>query len=235
MAQIVKTDAPQIVVAQHKLERIRKRVRQQQVSHRVYADVAVVLLVVASAAQLAIFFLLLLQGEQPFPEHRHKGQGTFAGFGFGGVGFYDDLFPVQPNCCNRVTDFERVLLKVHRIPFQPHNLAAAQAVKRSQHNRHFDFVAAHRIKQGVHFFPAAKVPGKLVFLWAVYLVSGVHVNQVSFHCVFQSAMNNRMIVNYRVRFHTLQLFLIKTLDMNRFQVAQRNAETSKVGNNLTFG
>ena len=44
-----------------------------------------------------------------------------------------------------------------------------------------------------------------------------------------------MIVNYRVRFHTLQLLLIKTLNMNRFQVAQRNAETSKVGNNLTFG
>ena len=73
VAQIVETDAPQIVVAQHKLERIGKRVRHQQIAHRVYADVTVVLFVVAPAAQLAVFFLLLLQGEQPFPEHRHKG------------------------------------------------------------------------------------------------------------------------------------------------------------------
>lgn len=52
VAQIVETDAPQIVVAQHKLERIGKRVRHQQIAHRVYADVTVVLFVVAPAAQL---------------------------------------------------------------------------------------------------------------------------------------------------------------------------------------
>ena len=39
-----------------------------------------------------------------------------------------------------------------------------------------------------------------------------------------------MIVNDRIGLHTLQLFLIKCLDMNRFQVAQRNTEISKVRN-----
>ena len=69
-----------------------------------------------------------------------------------------------------------------------------------------------------------------LFLWAVYLVGGVHIDQVCFHCVFQGAVDNRMIVNDRIGLHTLQLFPIKCLDMNRFQVAQRNAEISKVRN-----
>ena len=62
------------------------------------------------------------------------------------------------------------------------------------------------------------------------IVGRVHIDQVRFHCVFQGAVDNRMIVNDRIGLHTLQLFLIKCLDMNRFQVAQRNAEISKVRN-----
>ena len=97
-------------------------------------------------------------------------------------------------------------------------------------NCHLNFTAAHSVEQRVHFVLAVKVPGKFVFLRAVYLVGGVHIDQVCFHCVFQGAVDNRMIVNDRIGLHTLQLFPIKCLDMNRFQVAQRNAEISKVRN-----
>ena len=48
---------------------------------------------------------------------------------------------------------------------------------------------------------------------AVHLVGGVHIDQVRFHCVFQGAVDNRMIVNDRIGLHTLQLFLIKCLDV----------------------
>ena len=129
-----------------------------------------------------------------------------------------------------MADFNGVLLKVYSSPFQPYNLAAAQTIKGSQHNCHLNFTAAHSVEQCVHFVLAVKVPGKFVFLRAVYLVGRVHIDQVCFHCVFQGAVDNRMIVNDRIGLHTLQLFLIKCLDMNRFQVAQRNAEISKVRN-----
>jgi len=129
-----------------------------------------------------------------------------------------------------VADFNGVLLKVYSSPFQPYNLAAAQTIKGSQHNCHLNFAAAHSVEQCVHFILAVKVPGKFVFLRAIHLVGGVHIDQVRFHCVFQGAVDNRMIVNDRIGLHTLQLFLIKRLDMNRFQVAQRNAEISKVRN-----
>ena len=129
-----------------------------------------------------------------------------------------------------MADFNGVLLKVYSSPFQPYNLAAAQTIKGSQHNCHLNFTAAHSVEQRVHFVLAVKVPGKFVFLRAVYLVGRVHIDQVRFHCVFQGAVDNRMIVNDRIGLHTLQLFLIKCLDMNRFQVAQRNAEISKVRN-----
>ena len=230
VAQIVKADAPQMIILQDNLERIGEIIRLEQIAHCVYADVVCVFFVVASTAQLAVFFLFLLQGQQPFPENRYKRQGALAGFGFCAIGFYKHFFSVQPNRCDRVADFNGVLLKVHSSPFQPYILAAAQTIKGSQHNCHLNFTAAHSVEQRVHFVLAVKVPGKFVFLWAVYLVGGVHIDQVCFHCVFQGAVDNRMIVNDRIGLHTLQLFPIKCLDMNRFQVAQRNAEISKVRN-----
>lgn len=173
---------------------------------------------------------MLQEGQQPFPENRYKRQGALAGFGFCAIGFYKNFFSIQPNRCDRVADFNRVLLKVHSSPFQPYNLAATQTIKGGQHNCHLNFTAAHSVEQRVHFVLAVKVPGKFIFLRAVYLVGRVHIDQVCFHCVFQGAVDNRMIVNDRIGLHTLQLFLIKCLDMNRFQVAQRNAEISKVRN-----
>ena len=234
MTQIVKTDAPQMIILQDNLERIGEIIRLEQIAHCVYADVVCVFFVVAPTAQLAVFFLFLLQGQQPFPENRYKRQGALAGFGFCAIGFYKNFFSVQPNRCDRMADFNGVLLKVHSVPFQPYNLAATQTIKGGQHNCHLNFTAAHSVEQRVHFVLAVKVPGKFVFLWAVNLVGRVHIDQVCFHCVFQGAVDNRMIVNDRIGLHTLQLFLIKSLDMNRFQVAQRNAEISKVKNAVPF-
>ena len=105
VAQIVKADAPQMIILQDNLERIGEIIRLEQIAHCVYADVVCVFFVVASTAQLAVFFLFLLQGQQPFPENRYKRQGALAGFGFCAIGFYKHFFSVQPNRCDRVADF----------------------------------------------------------------------------------------------------------------------------------
>ena len=68
----------------------------------------------------AVFFLFLLQGQQPFPENRYKRQGALAGFGFCAIGFYKNFFSIQPNRCDCVADFNSVLLKVYSSPFQPY-------------------------------------------------------------------------------------------------------------------
>ena len=78
MTQIVKTDAPQMIILQDNLERIGEIIRLEQIAHCVYADVVCVFFVVAPTAQLAVFFLFLLQGQQPFPENRYKRQGALA-------------------------------------------------------------------------------------------------------------------------------------------------------------
>ncbi len=82
VAQIVKADAPQMIIPQDNLERIGEIIRLEQIAHCVYADVVCVFFVVAPTAQLAVFFLFLLQGQQPFPENRYKRQGALAGFSF---------------------------------------------------------------------------------------------------------------------------------------------------------
>lgn len=120
VAQIVKADAPQMIILQDNLERIGEIIRLEQIAHCVYADVVCVFFVVAPTAQLAVFFLFLLQGQQPFPENRYKRQGALAGFGFCAIGFYKNFFSIQPNRCDRVADFNRVLLKVYSSPFQPY-------------------------------------------------------------------------------------------------------------------
>ena len=120
MTQIVKTDAPQMIILQDNLERIGEIIRLEQIAHCVYADVVCVFFVVAPTAQLAVFFLFLLQGQQPFPENRYKRQGALAGFCFCVIGFYKNFFSIQPNRCDRVADFKGVLLKVYSSPFQPY-------------------------------------------------------------------------------------------------------------------
>ena len=94
VAQIVKADAPQMIIPQDDLERIGEIIRLEQIAHCVYADVVCVFFVVAPTAQLAVFFLFLLQGKQPFPENRHKRQGALAGFCFCVIGFYKHFFSV---------------------------------------------------------------------------------------------------------------------------------------------
>lgn len=63
VAQIVKADAPQMIILQDNLERIGEIIRLEQIAHCVYADVVCVFFVVAPTAQLAVFFLFLLQGQ----------------------------------------------------------------------------------------------------------------------------------------------------------------------------
>lgn len=63
VAQIVKADAPQMIILQDNLERIGEIIRLEQIAHYVYADVVCVFFVVAPTAQLAVFFLFLLQGQ----------------------------------------------------------------------------------------------------------------------------------------------------------------------------
>ena len=63
MAQIVKADAPQMIILQDNLERIGEIIRLEQIAHCIYADVVCVFFVVAPTAQLAVFFLFLLQGQ----------------------------------------------------------------------------------------------------------------------------------------------------------------------------
>lgn len=55
VAQIVKADAPQMIILQDNLERIGEIIRLEQIAHCVYADVVCVFFVVAPTAQLAVF------------------------------------------------------------------------------------------------------------------------------------------------------------------------------------
>ena len=91
-------------------------------------------------------------------------------------------------------DFDGIPFKVDGVPFQANNLAAAQSVECSQKDGNLHLGTFDRIKQRVHLLFAVKAAGKLILSGAVYFISGIHGYQVSFHSVFQSAMDNRMII-----------------------------------------
>ena len=71
VAQIVEPNLPQAVVGQQLGEAVGHRVGQDQIAHLVHEQIALVLLVVAVAAELLVVGLLLFQCPQPLGEAGH--------------------------------------------------------------------------------------------------------------------------------------------------------------------
>lgn len=79
-----------------------------------------------------------------------------------------------------------------------------------------------------------KIPAESHSFWVVYLHRYILRHKIGFHCVFQRLMNDRVIVNNRIRFNGFQLFGIKLLDVPCFQSSQGVAFLAKIRLDYAF-
>ena len=146
-----------------------------------------------------------------------------AGAGFCGVRGDDRILAVDGAAGDRVPDGEGTLRKVDGIPAQAHDLAAPQSIEGGQFHRHLNVRAGHRHKQRVQL--ALRVEARLigVLAGAVYLVGGIHRDEVGLDRVAQRPVQNSVIVNDRVGLHPLALLHVKRLDVSGRQALERDA------------
>ena len=104
------------------------KVRSEQVSHLIHADVVEVLLAVVLLEQPPEGFLLFLFFQEQLFNHRQERQRPDAGFGFQHVLTIRYELAVHLNLDDLVVDGDAFLCEVDCIPLQPKHLAAAQAI-----------------------------------------------------------------------------------------------------------
>ena len=95
VAQIMEPDMPQPVVLQQLGKPFGHCVGKDEVSHLIHEQVALVLSVIAVAAEFLVVLLLRLQVPQPLGEPRHQGQGPQTGLGLGSVRLDKDMFSIK--------------------------------------------------------------------------------------------------------------------------------------------
>ena len=74
---------------------------------------------------------------------------------------------------HRVPDGDGFVLKVDRVPFEPHHLAAAQSVECRQHDRQFQRGSPRCLKEPVHLVAVIKRGGNRSFLGRSTLSAGL--------------------------------------------------------------
>ena len=116
VAQIVEADLPQTVVSQQPGKSVGHCVGQDEIAHLVHEQVALVLLVVAVAAQLLVVGLLLFQRPQPLGETGHQRQGAQAGLGLGPVSLHQDVFALQVGAGHNMANSQGTGLEVYGVP-----------------------------------------------------------------------------------------------------------------------
>ena len=124
VAKVVEADAAQAVAVEKLRERRRDVVGLYERPQLVHADIAEVVPAVAFSAQPPLPALLLLKTEQPVLEKGHERQSPHAGLVLRPVGGDHHLFAVYAADCNHVANGDGVVLKVHGVPLETHDLAA---------------------------------------------------------------------------------------------------------------
>ena len=125
-------------------------------------------------------------------------------------------------------DGDGFVLKINRIPFEPHHLAAAQSVECRQHDRQLQRGSPRCLKEPVHLVAVIKRGGKPILPGPLHLVSRISVDQIRLDGVLERPVDDRVVVDDSIGGYTLELIGVEHLDVYRLQSAQRDAPLLKV-------
>lgn len=173
MPEIVEADMPQAVHFQQLAEIAAEIPGIENVPHRVHKHVAVIFPVVAVAADPLVLLLLLLQGQQLFPDIAYQGQRAQAGFRLGAILADDLILAVYLGICYDVSDGDSVALKIDGVPSQAQGLAAPQSVERGDLNQQRIGVILCRLKELLQLLQTVVIRDILLLLRTLHLVGGV--------------------------------------------------------------
>ena len=122
--QIMEAYLPQTVLAEHYGKVVRHIVGTYQLSHSVYADIVLVLLAVASAECLLHLSLMLTLSNERLLDYGYKRKRSVRRLRFHNIVACHSFLVLQ----DLVLDAYSLAYEVHRRPFQPDDLAAAESV-----------------------------------------------------------------------------------------------------------
>ena len=125
-------------------------------------------------------------------------------------------------------DGDGFVLKINRIPFEPHHLAAAQSVECRQHDRQLQRGSPRCLKEPVHLVAVVKRGGKPVLPGPLHLVCRIDVNEVCLNSVFERPVDDRVVVDDGIGGYAFELTGVEHLNVHRLQSAQRDAPLLKV-------
>ena len=146
MARVVKSDFPQAILFENQRKVLCDVARFDKLSNLIDIDIFPEIVAVAFSAHFPIHLLLCFQAVKQFLERRDKRQRTVAGFRLGSVFLNDLALTVKCHLGNSMTNRDGFLLKINRIPFQPHDFAAAQAIESTENNGKLYRVAFDNLK-----------------------------------------------------------------------------------------
>ena len=213
MAEIVEPDVLHAMLLDEHRKLVGQGVAFHAVAHLVDENVAVIVVVVAVAADLFVILLRGLGFEEVIPERTDKGESAQARFGLGRLLLVIHRLPVDIYRGHGALDGDSAALEIDGVPFQPKHLTAAEAVERGNEYRQLIPRALDDTEQLLKLRFAEEDRGEAVLSGAVDLVRGVLREQIRFDGVLERLVYDGVVVDDGVGFYFLQLFRVKTLNV----------------------
>ena len=117
---------------------------------------------------------------------------------------------------------ERVISEVNRIPLQAEDFASPQSVKRTEHDNQFQLRALRSGKQLVHLVAVVEAADEAILLGTVDFIRWIGCNQIGLDGILERLVDDGMVVDDRVCVDALKLLRVKILDVLCFQGAERS-------------
>ena len=232
VTKIMEADLPQAMAFQKLCKCPGHIIRQNEVSHLIHEQISFKFPIVAVAAELLVSGLLRFKLPQAIGESGDKRQRAQTGFCFGTVGLHQDALPVNADVRHDMADGQRTGFKIHRFPPQAQHFPSAQPIKGRELNDEFQLMSARRLKQLLQLL--SRVIGRQIFLrlGTFHLVHRIARNQIQLNRIFQRLVQICMEAQNACGFERFQLVQVKTLDMTRPKLSQRDFGRLKVRNDV---
>ena len=201
------------------------RIRSPQLVHK---HKAIILVIVTVATDLLIEFLCLFHLQKVFPEAADQRQGTQTGLGLGGLLFNFHLLAIKSNRRHGSYDRNRSTLKVDGIPLQSQHFTPTESVKSGHQHRQLQLGSPKGFKHLLHLVRREKDRLKAVLSGPIHLVRHILHQHIGLDRIFQRRVDNRVIVDDRIRLYLSDHFGIKHLQVSGFQLPQGQISLAEV-------
>lgn len=177
VSQIMEPYLPQAVLFEYHLEMICHIVRLDKLPHRIDTDIFFIIAVIAHPEDTLHLGLALTLGYQLLLDYGYQRQDAVGGFGF----HYIEALEVGAVLQDFMLDAYRPSAEIYCRPFQPYDLAPAQAVVRRDYNNDMERVIPCAFDKLSDLFGIVIVADELLGFGSVCLIHGIARNDTPFH------------------------------------------------------